>query len=187
MKLESPVDKILRNFRIKLVIPHIKPDIDICDIGCGGNPVLLNHLSNITTGKLVGLDLLVEDHYDNKIEFRKADIDKSPLPIKSEEFDFISMLAVIEHLNHYNEVISECFRSLKPGGKLLITTPSPISKPILEFFADLGVISKVGVYDHKRYFKKNEILSLLQKHGFNKPKVWSVACGLNIVGLAKKQ
>ena len=186
MKLESPIDKLLRYFRTKLVIPHVSPNMRICDLGCGANPVLLKHLATITTAKPVGLDFSVQNSSSTNIELRMADFNKLPLPISNKEFDLITMLAVLEHLDNYNEVISECFRGLKDGGKLMLTTPSPISKPILEFLADLKIISHHAIYDHKKYFKKNEVFDLLEKN-FIDIKVWSVACGLNTVAIATKK
>ena len=168
-----------------LPISHIKPKMKICDIGCGANPVLLNYISDIIFNKPVGLDFCVENYEDKNIELRKTDLDKLPLPVKEGEFDLITMLAVLEHLNNYDEVIGECKRGLKDGGKLLMTTPSPLSKPILELLANLRIISKAAIDDHKQYFKKSEISDLLRKHGFTDIKVWSVACGLNTVALAR--
>jgi len=186
MKLESPLDKLLRKYRINLVLSYVTPDINICDLGCGANPALLKHLSNIAAGKLVGIDRLVPNSAYTKIELRASDLNQMPLPIHAEEFDLITMLAVLEHLNNYHDVIGECSRGLKSGGKLILTTPSPMSKPLLEFLANLGIISYVGVYDHKKYFKKDEIFELLQKHYFTDIRVWNVACGLNTVALATK-
>ncbi|HBY56199.1 MAG TPA: hypothetical protein DEG23_05250 [Coxiellaceae bacterium] len=186
MRLESPIDKLLRYFRTKLVIPYVSPNMRICDLGCGVNPVLLKQLSTITVAKPVGIDFSVHNSSSANIELRMADLNKLPLPVNDKEFDLIIMLAVLEHLDNYYGVIIECFRGLKEGGKLMLTTPSPASKPLLEFLADLKIISRHGVYDHKKYFKKNEVFALLQQHGFIDIKIWSVACGLNTVAVATK-
>ncbi|MBU0744992.1 MAG: class I SAM-dependent methyltransferase [Gammaproteobacteria bacterium] len=186
MKIESPIDRLLRKFRTNLVIPHITSNTLLCDIGCGANPTLLKQLSNTTINKSVGLDLLVPNNSFNNIELRKADFTQLPLPIKNGEFDLITMLAVLEHLDNYNEIINECFRGLKPRGKLLLTTPAPISKPLLELLANLRIISYTAIYDHKKYFNKHEIFDLLQNHGFTDIKVKSVAWGLNTVAIAIK-
>lgn len=186
MKLESPIDKLLRTYRTNIIIPYVTPNMKVCDIGCGSNPTLLKYISTITTAKQVGIDRLVQNNTINNIELRAGDLDKTPLPISNGEFNLITMLAVLEHLNNYTEVINECYRGLKAGGKLILTTPSPRSKPILEFLANLRIISFVGIYDHKRYFKKTEIFALLQHHQFIDIKVWDVACGLNTVAVATK-
>jgi 2-polyprenyl-3-methyl-5-hydroxy-6-metoxy-1,4-benzoquinol methylase len=186
MKLESPFDQLLRKYRMNLVLPYVTSDMNICDLGCGVNPTLLKHLSNVTVGKLVGVDRLVLNSPSAKVELRASDFDQIPLPIDNAEFDLITMLAVLEHLDNYDAVINECFRGLKIGGKLILTTPSPRSKPILEFLANLGIVSYIGIYDHKKYFKEFEIFTLLQKYHFTDIRVWSVACGLNTVALATR-
>ena len=171
MKLESPVDKLLRKYRTNLVLPYVTSNMDICDLGCGANPVLLKYLSVVEAGRFVGMDNLVSNSFCGKIELRQADLNKMPLSMDDEEFDLITMLAVLEHLDEYSDVINECFRGLKRGGRIILTTPSPRSKPLLEFLANLRIISYAGIYDHKKYFKKEEIFGLLQQHGFTDIKV----------------
>ncbi|MDR1057837.1 MAG: class I SAM-dependent methyltransferase [Coxiellaceae bacterium] len=186
MKLELPIDRFLRRLRTKLVLPYIIPNMNICDMGCGINQYLLRSLISIVQGKLVGIDSLILNKISNKMELRSADLEQVPLPVYDNEFDLITMLAVLEHLNTYDNIISECYRGLKIGGQLILTTPSPCSKPLLEFLADKGIISHFGVYDHKKYFRKEELFNLLQKHCFTNIKVWGVACGLNTVAIATK-
>lgn len=186
MDLELPMDKFLRSFRTKLVLPHVYPQMKICDLGCGINPILLGLLSRVVANKSVGIDICVQNSCAPNIELRTADLNKSPLPINDKEFDCITALAVLEHLDNYDEFIGECYRGLKNAGKLFVTTPSLLAKPILECLAKLGIISKTAIADHKKYFTKSELFILLQKHGFNNIKIWAVACGLNTVVLAEK-
>lgn len=49
------------------------------------------------------------------------------LSCKSEHFDVITHLEVIEHLLNPLLNIQECYRILKPGGKLYLTTPNDYS------------------------------------------------------------
>ena len=48
----------------------------------------------------------------------------SQLPFENETFDFISSLEIIEHLISPVNMLKEAWRVLKPGGKILITTPN---------------------------------------------------------------
>lgn len=186
MKFDAPIDAIIRYFRTKHAKKLIGNKSFLCDIGCGINPVLLNDPA-IIMQKKVGIDFLVTNSSNNNIELRQANLDQFPLPIKDAEFDVITMLAVLEHLNNPANVIAECFRGLKPEGKLIITTPSPISKPILESLARLHLISYEGVFDHKHYYKKSEIFALLNQASFSDIKIWHVALGLNTVAVAVKK
>lgn len=187
MDLELPMDRFLRSFRNKLVLPYICPQMKICDLGCGVNPTLLDHLSKVTDNKSVGVDICVRNSYAANIELRQADLNKSPLPLNDQEFDFITALAVLEHLDNYDEFIGECYRGLQNEGKLFITTPSPLARPILECLAKLKIISKAAICDHKKYFTQPELFVLLRKYKFRDIKIWTVACGLNTVVLAVKR
>jgi len=48
-------------------------------------------------------------------------------------FNFVIMLAVLEHLGHPIEIVKEIERILNPGGKLILTIPSKIAKPVLNY------------------------------------------------------
>jgi len=186
MYFENRIDSIIRVYRTKYVLPHIEFGTTICDIGCGANPFLLKTINDHIT-KGIGLDYLVTNSiYNEKIELKNADLSSIPLPIPDTTFDVVTMLAVLEHLNNPNAVIQECFRALKPKGKLILTTPSPASKPILETMAKLNFISRQGIADHKHYFSAKEITALLSKDGFTQIKIWHKALGLNTVAVAIK-
>ena len=61
----------------------------------------------------------------------------------------------------------ELYRVLRPGGTLLLTTPAPASKPVLEFLAyRLHFIDEGEIRDHKHYFNEDELRALLAKAGF---------------------
>ena len=53
----------------------------------------------------------------------KADLNQD-LPFRDETFDFILCSNGIEHLEDPFHFVRECFRTLKPKGKLLLTTPN---------------------------------------------------------------
>lgn len=185
MRLESPMDKMLRKFRTSIALPYVNPESKICDVGCGLNPYFIKQLSKNLINKPVGIDKTIDSNLASGIELRQADFEHF-LPVAENEFDVITMLAVIEHLYDYAKVIADCFRGLKSGGRIILTTPSPRSKPILELLANLKIISYFGIYDHKRYFKKSDLYDILQSAGFEKVKVWQVALGLNTVALGYK-
>ncbi len=56
--------------------------------------------------------------------FKKADLNKEPIPFEDDFFDFIVASHIIEHLNDPLNFFKECLRVLKPGGKLYIEAPS---------------------------------------------------------------
>lgn len=90
-----------------------------------------------------------------------------PIDIPDGHVDVVCSLAVIEHLDRPEVHVREIFRILKPGGTLLLTTPSPRGKPVLEFLAyRVGVIDRREIDDHKRYFTGTELRGVLEGAGF---------------------
>lgn len=60
------------------------------------------------------------------------------------------------------ELLLDALRLLKVNGNLVMTTPTPISKPILEFMAyKLHIINEVEIREHKHYYSKENILNLI--------------------------
>jgi hypothetical protein len=57
-------------------------------------------------------------------------------------------------------------RVLQPQGKLLLTVPSHLAKPVLEFLAfRLGLVSADEIRDHKRYFNRTDLVEILSEAG----------------------
>lgn len=52
--------------------------------------------------------------------------DGSVLPFCSSSFDLAIMVEVIEHVLDKKKMLSEVARILKPGGRLIVTTPNPV-------------------------------------------------------------
>ncbi len=136
--------------------------------------------------KGVGIDILVENGRDGNLELRRGDFTKR-LPIADGEFGTITMLAIIEHLENPAPLLRECGRGLRRSGRIILTTPSPPSKPVLELLAWLHVISRKEIFDHKHYYNKEEIEGLLAAAGFRDVKAWAVSFGLNNMAVGFKK
>lgn len=71
-------------------------------------------------------DLFPEIFYFDKVPFKKADITSS-LPYEDNTFDIIIAVEVMEHIHDHEQFFKECFRILKKGGILLLSTPNILS------------------------------------------------------------
>jgi ubiquinone/menaquinone biosynthesis C-methylase UbiE len=163
----NKIDFFIQKKRIKLIEKHVPPDSYVLDIGCGYYPQNLINLEN-KIKKAVGIDKDIPDKtFSSKISFIKADIGEK-LPLPDNEFDCILILAVLEHLEHPEEIIRECYRILRPGGRLIITIPTNYSRPILLILAGLGLLSREEIFSHKHYFSKKEVEDLLMNARFKK-------------------
>ena len=153
--------------RLGKVLPYIEKDNVILDFGCGHQAYLHNHIKN-KIKKGVGID------YDSEAYRLAPNIEvknfhfTDKLPFFDKSYDKVFALAVIEHIDipMVSKLFREFSRILKPGGKVILTTPTLVGKVILEFLAfKLGIISKEEVGDHKNIIKKDlEILA--KNYGF---------------------
>ena len=100
----------------------------VLDTGCGlgYGAAFMSHHAN----EIVGIDYDAETIETNKKEYSGVKnlsfVQGSipPLPFPDNSFDVITSFQFIEHIHARKEFTKECLRVVKPGGKVLITTPN---------------------------------------------------------------
>jgi 2-polyprenyl-3-methyl-5-hydroxy-6-metoxy-1,4-benzoquinol methylase len=180
----TAVDTFLYKLRSNIALRYIKNGDHLCDLGCGKEGLfLLRVKSKISCG--VGLDVEVDKITNNKIMLKKAELN-GILPLQSNEFDVVTSLAVLEHLDDSTSFMREAYRIIKDGGLLLLTTPTPAAKPVLELISRVGIANKESIADHKHYFTKKELASIAQDVGFVDVNIKNFQFGFNRLLIAKK-
>jgi 2-polyprenyl-3-methyl-5-hydroxy-6-metoxy-1,4-benzoquinol methylase len=94
----------------------------VLDLGCGDG----------RTGKRLfdkGFGVQAFDMDEERFEFKdeiplKVGVLDEPLPYRNEEFDYVILMEVMEHIYNPNFVISEVSRILKKEGRLILSTPN---------------------------------------------------------------
>ena len=179
--LESPmVNKYSLRKRLKLPILmralKIKKTDTLLDVGCGAG--VFSQEMALRGGKVIGLDYsdtnvkAVRERYKLlNLSFEIGDATK--MPFKNETFDSVLGTEIIEHIQDDNIFVSECYRVLKNGGKVVITTPC--TNPTISvdwarrFFAGIDITKDFG---HKRGgYTKEELFDILKKNNFVPEKV----------------
>lgn len=87
-----------------------------------------------------------------------------------EKYDVITLIDVLEHLYDPLEVIEKCFKSLKPGGLLLIKVPNYRPQKFKQTLANLTGINRRGIFSnfgHINQFSPSSLNYLLKKTGLN--------------------
>ncbi len=94
----------------------------VLDIGCGNGDYAYN-LSKMGFDVLAG-DMDVDRfQYKDQIKFQKCNITEK-LPFADNNFDFVLLAEVIEHLRNPYDVMRELNRILRPRGGLILSTPN---------------------------------------------------------------
>lgn len=134
MNIIKPITKRIRAFKAKKFIED-KQDKKLLDIGCNDR-FFINSFKKL---KVDGIDIKYGQDAEQGLDY------------KDNSFDYVTMLAVIEHFNNHNKVISECYRVLKNNGLMIITTPFKKAEIFIKIYHKL---------DHKRYFIKKDFENL---------------------------
>jgi SAM-dependent methyltransferase len=91
---------------------------NVLDIGCGEKPY--EKLFNATSYMGIDIESTKEYHASSKVDVFYNGLD---LPFESNTFDTIVCFEVLEHVFEPERIVKEMFRVLKPGGKIMLTTP----------------------------------------------------------------
>ncbi|MDP2138459.1 MAG: class I SAM-dependent methyltransferase [Candidatus Didemnitutus sp.] len=177
----NALDLFICRWRSRIVRRFVRPGSTLLDFGCGHQALFLRSVQkDIHRG--IGLDYdaaparpaanleIQQFHFKERFEF----------PDRS--FDHITILAVLEHipLDLVGPLFAEFHRILKDEGSLLLTTPTPASKPLLEFLAfKLKIISGPEIADHKHYYSGADIRELAARAGFDCQTYHTFQLGLN--------
>src|SRR5215210_751186 len=100
----------------------------VLDTGCGlgYGPEYMSAYATEVVGIDYDKEVIEEDritYADKKnISFVQGAI--PPLPFPDNSFDVVTSFQFIEHIHQRQEFTKECLRVVKPGGKVLITTPN---------------------------------------------------------------
>lgn len=146
--LLEPLLARLRARQADLLIPGHLRQGRILDIGCGSSPYFLAH-TFFREKFAVDQQVPASDHPG--ILWHTLDLNAEPyLPFDDGFFSSVTMLAVVEHLNPDSLTIlfRDIYRTLQPGGLLVVTTPAAWSSGLLHWMAHTGLVSLEEIEEH---------------------------------------
>ncbi|MCK5328299.1 MAG: methyltransferase domain-containing protein [Candidatus Latescibacteria bacterium] len=122
------------------------------------------------------LDLMPERFRAAGIACDRGDLNRT-MPYRADSFDYLCGVELIEHLEDPFDFIRECRRILRPGGKLVLTTPNMLNlasriKYLLTGFyplttRPLNECTKSPVWDHIHPLTYYQLRYMLHTNGFH--------------------
>jgi ubiquinone/menaquinone biosynthesis C-methylase UbiE len=133
-----PITRYLRAINAE---KYMNPAERHLDIGCGDGYFLRRSKCQ----ERFGMDKLLGDDVTDKLDFPDS------------YFDYVTMLAVIEHVSCPEKIFMEVARVLKTDGRFIITTPRKSADLLIKIYA------KNIDEEHVEYFDYNRIKELAGK------------------------
>ncbi len=139
-------------------------DIGFVGEGSSFHSEIISHVS-ASGGKVYGLDLKIPASFENSnaVEYFQGNV--MSMPFEDDLFDVIHLGEVIEHIWDAHSVIKETHRVLKPGGKLILSTPNALSIGSIGNWSFRGRNSTQHE-DHKIIFTPASLAALLLEFRF---------------------
>ena len=157
------LSSFLQRQRLKIAKPFIHGQV--LDLGCGFGEIT----ELVPRSEYLGVDghpKIVEWLKVNHpgYQFHHFDLDHDQLSLNM-KFDTIIMLAVIEHLEFPDNILSQIPKLLKDDGLFIMTTPAPAGDIVHQVGAKFGLFSKHAVEDHENIFTYQSMKPYVNRNG----------------------
>lgn len=136
-----------------------KNDLSILDVGCGtgGNFGVLEKFGNVIGADSSDFALQFCRRQNKNVKLVSGNV----LPFPDGSFDIVTLFDVLEHIEKEEEMINECRKVLKQGGKAVITVPAYES-----------IWSRHDeIMGHHRRYRKKMLREKFEKAGFRTVKI----------------
>jgi SAM-dependent methyltransferase len=162
---------------------------DVLELGCGPALLLARAGGQITS--YTGVERFRGDverlraQYP-QAEFLAADLDEDR-PAFPRAYDTVLMLALIEHLYNQKRVLELATSALKPGGRLVITTPTPFGNDVVhQWGARLGLFSREAADDHIVIYNRRRFELVARDFGLELAHYRRFQCGCNQLAVLRR-
>ena len=164
----KPSDFVYKWPALEPLIPR-EPGVIILDYGCGTGEILRELRALNPGARYIGVDVSETALVTARAAVSEAMFhhvsDGQRVPVAAASVDFIFSSEVVEHVYDTEVIFTEFARLLRPGGRILITTPyhGLIKNLLLVTFAFDRHFDPKG--PHVRFFSKRSLFSALRTVG----------------------
>jgi len=150
----------------------IEQNSKFLDIGCGRGEFM-------EAFKKMGMNVFGVDKCEyaskklDEYEVKNCDLENERIDYESNSFDVVFSKSVIEHFHNPENFIKECYRILKPGGRLIILTPDWISQMRI-FYDDYTHRTPFTADSLKDFFEIHNFLKINTELFYQLPIIWKV-------------
>jgi SAM-dependent methyltransferase len=175
-------DIILQRWRARVARPWVPRGANILEIGCFEGEFLDSLGDRI--GPSVGLDPIAPPFQTSRYRLVSEHF-REPAPFADASFDAVVLLATLEHIRDKEPLARECYRLLRPNGRLIMTVPSPAVDMILAALIRCRLADGMALDEHHG-FSPRQVLPLFCTRGFGLEKWQRFQLGLNHLFVFRK-
>jgi 2-polyprenyl-6-hydroxyphenyl methylase / 3-demethylubiquinone-9 3-methyltransferase len=183
----------MNSTRMEYITKHIKntlmdKHLNVLDIGCGGGLICepFARLGFNVTGIDLSATAIQVAHTHAlgsglAIDYRHQDI----FSLQTANFDVITALEILEHVDNPVDLLAAAVEKLKPGGLIFIST---LDKTIRSYIEGIWIAERImsfapmGTHSWDQFLKPSEIILPLQKMGIEMINI----SGMEYSGFKKK-
>ena len=180
----------LTHARLSRVSPHLRGVV--LDIGCGHGELLDFLPPQVERVILVDRSPARRQKIDLRrlaarvpAEFVLLDVDQSTVDLRFDKVDTLVMAAILEHLKHPVAVLRQLKKTLKPNGRLIVTTPSPLGGKLHWVGSHLRLTYPEAAEEHEQFYGPEALDSLFDRCGYEIEHRESFIMGLNQLVVAR--
>ena len=180
------VSQYLERLRMHAVRAYIFGDL--LDIGCGYASVVRTFSPNPENYMGIDHNPMVVQWLKKQYpgyKFLSLDLDSESIPTQR-KFDTILMIAVLEHLARPERLVSSLPQLLKPAGKVVLTTPTPLGGKVHSLGGGMGVFSREAKDDHKGFYGRVSLEQLFMEVELKLIEYRPFMAGLNQVAVFQR-
>jgi SAM-dependent methyltransferase len=146
----------------------------LLDLGCGRGDALRAFAS--LGYDVAGIDLSPRSpELAPGFDVQVADLENDPLPFVPESFDYVFNKSVLEHSFRPVAILERAYTALKPGGKIIVLTPSWLHAGRAVFYGGLGHVTPFTTLSLRRALELAGFTSIQTSFFYQLPFLWRLS------------